>query len=92
MIRISIPESVKDSAQCIIKNTQQGGVGEKFKAWNKNYIITNVITVQSRDASKLYKDCGYKSPLDWKRAWLERHLFPPRPDDIVYAHYFELVN
>ena len=92
MKRISIPESVKDTAECIIKNTQQGEVGERFKAWNKTYVITAVITSQSRDASKLYKNCGYKTPQEWKTAWLERHLFSPRPDDIVYAHYFEEVE
>ena len=90
--RISIPESVKDTAECVIKNSQQGEVGEKFKAWNKTCIITAVRTVQSRDASKLYKDCGYKTPQDWKMAWLEHHLFPPNADDIVYAHYFEEVE
>ena len=92
MLRISIPESVKDTAECVIKNTQLGDIGDKFKAWNKTYVITAVRDIQSMDAPKLFRVCDYGTCKEWKTAWMERHLFPPSPQDIVFAHYFEEVE
>jgi hypothetical protein len=92
MIHISIPTSAKDKAECVIKNTQLGGVGDKFKAWNKTYSITAVKTVLAKDASKFHNDCGFESSLEWKREWMRTHLFPPNPQDVMFAHYFEEVE
>lgn len=92
MKRISLPHAIHCKARCTIKSVQLGDIGDKFKSYEKTYVITLVKTIQSKDAPKLYKECGYKSVEDWKRGWMEHRLFPPNPQDIVYAHYFEEVK
>jgi hypothetical protein len=89
---LSIPQNISQKASCVIKNTLQGDAGDKFKAWHRTFVITCVKELQSKDAPKLFKECGYKTPEAWKQAWMERHLFPPNPQDIVYAHFFEEVQ
>jgi len=90
--RISIPEIAHTKACCVIKDSQQGGVGELFKSWNNIYRITAVVTVQAKDATKLWKDCGFASYQEQKNTYMARHNFAPKQQEIMYAHYFEQIN
>ena len=90
--RISIPEIAHENAICVIKDSQQGGEGELFKSWGKVYRITSVVTIQAKDAAKLYADCGFSSVKAQKESYMNRYNFAPKQQEILYAHYFEQVE
>ena len=90
--RISIPEIAHRNACCVIKDSQQGGEGDLFQSWHKVYRITFVRTIQAKDAAKLYEDCGFSSVKEQKDAFMNRHNFAPKQQEIMYAHYFEEVE
>jgi hypothetical protein len=90
--RISIPEIAHRNACCVIKDSQQGGEGDLFQSWNNVYRITSVVTVQAKDAARLYEDCGFSSVKEQKDTYMNRHNFAPKQQEIMYAHYFEEVE